>query len=163
MKGTVVSSWIESCRRLFGDQVVNQALEAHGLNSNTVFTPLEDVQDSIATGVIDHIGNSVGKNHKEIWGTMGQQNIKIFSENYQGFFRHDSAYQFLKSMNDVHVIVMKRFSGATPPILDVKPLSSRSILFTYRSKRGLEDYLMGLIAGVSEFFKEQIEVEVLER
>lgn len=163
MKGTVVSSWIESCRKLFGDKVVNQALEAHKLPVDRVFTPLEDVKDEIAVGIIDHIGNAVGKNHKEIWGTMGQENIKTFSKNYPGFFRHESAYQFLKSMNDVHVIVMKRFKGATPPLLDVKPISSHSILFTYRSKRGLEDYLMGLISGVSEYFKEKIEIEVLGR
>lgn len=163
MKGTVVSSWIESCRKLFGDKIVNEALEAHQLPVDRVFTPLEDVKDNIATGIIDHIGNAVGKNHKEIWGTMGQENIKTFSKNYPGFFRHESAYQFLKSMNDVHVIVMKRFKGATPPLLDVKPISSHSILFTYRSKRGMEDYLMGLIKGVSEYFKEKIEIEVLDR
>lgn len=66
-------------------------------------------------------------------------------------------------MNDVHVIVMKRFRGATPPILDVQPLSSHSILFTYRSKRGLEDYLMGLLQGVSHHFKENIQIEVVEK
>ncbi len=163
MKGTVVSSWIESCRKLFGDKIVNEALTAHQLPVDRVFTPLEDVKDDIATGIIDHIGDAVGKNHKEIWGTMGQENIKTFSKNYPGFFRHESAYQFLKSMNDVHVIVMKRFKGATPPLLDVKPISSHSILFTYRSKRGLEDYLMGLIQGVSEYFKEKIAIVVLER
>lgn len=163
MKGTVVSSWVESSRKLFGDQIINEALKANDLPIDRVFTPLEDVEDRIALGIIDHIGNAVGKNHKEIWGTMGQENIRTFSKNYQGFFRHESAYQFLKSMNDVHVVVMKRFKGATPPILDVQPISSHSILFTYCSKRGLEDYLMGLIKGVSEYFKEKIDVEILER
>jgi len=162
MKGTVISAWLESCRKLFGDKPVNQSLEAHKLPIDRVFSPIEDIQDNIATGLVDHIGNSVGKNHKEIWGTVGQENIKTFSKNYAGFFRHESAYQFLRSMNDVHVIVMKRFKGATPPLLDVKPISSHSIIFTYRSKRGMEDYLMGMIKGVAEFFKEKIEVEVIE-
>lgn len=161
MKGTVVSSWIESCRQLFGDQVVNQALESQKLPIDCIFSPLEDVPDKVATGIVDQIGNSVGKNHKEIWSTMGQENIKTFSKNYPGFFRHESAYQFLKSMNDVHIIVMKRFKGATPPLLDVTPISSHEILFTYRSKRGLEDYLAGLLIGVASFFKEKIEVQTL--
>ena len=163
MKGTVVSSWVVSCRKLFGDSLVNKAMEANNVSSDHVFTPFEDVEDKVATGIVDYIGNSVGKNHKEIWGTMGQENIKTFSQNYPGFFRHESAFQFLKSMNDVHVIVMKRFRGATPPILDVQPLTSHSILFTYRSKRGLEDYLMGLLQGVSHHFKENIQIEVLEK
>ena len=107
MKGTVVSSWVQSCRKLFGDEVVNNALKAHELPIDRVFTPLEDVADETAKGIVDYIGKVLGKDHKEMWGVMGQQNIKTFSKNYPGFFRHDSAYQFLKSMNDVHVIVMR--------------------------------------------------------
>ena len=162
MKGTVVSSWLESSRKLFGDKIVNEALKSHQLPIDRIFSPLEDVPDKTATGLIEQIGNAVGKNNKEIWRTMGQENIKTFSKNYPGFFRHESAYQFLKSMNDVHVIVMKRFKGATPPLLDVTPLSSHEILFTYRSKRGLENYLEGLIHGVSEHFREKIILEVVE-
>lgn len=163
MKGTVVSSWVESCRSLFGKEVVSKALAKFQLQPDVVFSPLQDVEDRIATGVIDQIGDLVGKDHQEIWRLMGEQNIKTFSKNYPGFFRHESAYQFLKSMNDVHIIVMKRFKGAVPPILDVTPLSSNDILFTYRSKRGMHHYLFGLIKGVAEFFKEQIEIEILEQ
>lgn len=163
MKGTVVSSWVESCRSLFGDEVVNEALRAYGLASSRIFSPLEDVEDKVATGVIEHIGNAVGKNKDEIWAIMGEENIKTFSKLYPGFFRHDSAYQFLKSMNDVHVIVMQRFKGAKPPILDVTPISAREIYFTYRSKRGMGNYLKGLIAGVARYFGESIEVLEVEK
>lgn len=163
MKGTVVSSWLKSCRSLFGDNVVNDALQAHQLPVDRIFTPLEDVPDSVATGLVDFIGNKVGKNHQEIWGTMGRENIKTFNMAYPGFFRHESAYQFLKSMNDVHAIVMKHFKGATPPGLDIVPLSDHEVRFTYRSKRGLEDYLIGLLHGVADRFHENIQIEVLER
>ncbi|QHQ62545.1 chemotaxis protein [Anaerocolumna sedimenticola] len=160
MKGTVVSTWVESCRKLFGDTIVNNAMQAYNLSNDHIFTPLEDVEDRIAWGIVDHIGNAVGKSHQEIWFTMGEENIKTFSKSYPGFFRHESAYQFLKSMNDVHIIVMKRFKGAVPPVLDVVPVSSHEILFTYRSKRGMVDYLTGLISGVADYFKEEIKVEV---
>lgn len=159
MKGTVVSSWMDSSRTLFGNNVVDEALKSFGISNTYIFSPLEDVEDEIALGLVEHIGNSVGKNKKEIWFIMGEENIKTFSKLYSGFFRHDSAYQFLKSMNDVHAIVMKRFRGAKPPILDVTPLSAHEIYFTYRSKRGMGDYLKGLISGVAKFFKEKIEVE----
>jgi len=133
MKGTVVSSWLKSCRSLFGDSVVNEALQAHQLSVDRIFTPLEDVPDAVATGLVDFIGNKVGKNHQEIWGTMGRENIKTFNMAYPGFFRHESAYQFLKSMNDIHVIVMKHFKGATPPGLDLVPLSDHEVRLSDRS------------------------------
>ncbi|WP_312370089.1 heme NO-binding domain-containing protein [Lachnoclostridium sp.] len=163
MKGTVVSSWIESCRKLFGSEVVDSALKAYSIPSNYIFSPLEDVEDKTAMGVVEHIGNSVGKDKDEIWGIMGEENVKTFGKLYPGFFRHESAYQFLKSMNDVHIIVMKRFKGATPPTLDVTPISSHEIYFTYRSKRGMGSYLKGLIHGVANYFNEKIEVEVASR
>lgn len=163
MKGTVVSSWIESCKKLFGKDIVNQALKMNNLDADVLFSPLDDVDDKVALGIVDQVGTLVGKNHKEIWGIMGEQNINTFSKLYPGFFRHDSAYQFLKSMNDVHQIVMKRFLGARPPILDVIPISAHDILFIYRSKRGMYDYLYGLINGVSQYFQEKIEVAVLDQ
>jgi methyl-accepting chemotaxis protein len=55
---------------------------------------------------------------------------------------------------------MKRFKGAVPPVLDVAPVSSHDIIFTYRSKRGMIDYLTGLINGVAKYFKEDIKVEI---
>jgi len=162
MKGTVVSSWLQSCRQLYGDSVVDKSLQSFELESTHIFTPLEDVTDSIATGLVDRIGEGVGKSHQEIWGIVGQENIKTFSQNYPGFFRHESAYQFLKSMNDVHVIVMRRFKGAVPPILDMTPISSHEALFIYRSKRGMGDYLSGLVTGVGDHFHEKIQVELLK-
>lgn len=162
MKGTVVSSWVTSCRKLYGDQIVNQAMASQGLSADHIFSPLEDVNDSVATGIVDKIGQSKNMNHKEIWRVMGQENIKTFSTHYPGFFRHESAYQFLKSMNDVHEIVMKRFPGAKPPGLDMEPISTREAYFTYRSKRGMGDYLAGLIKGVASYFKENIETEVIK-
>lgn len=163
MKGTVVSSWVDSSRTLFGNNVVDDALKAFGISSTYIFSPLEDVDDKIALGIVENIGNSVGKNKDDIWFIMGEENIKTFSKLYPGFFRHDSAYQFLKSMNDVHAIVMKRFRGAKPPILDVTPLSSYEIYFTYRSKRGMGNYLKGLISGVSHYFNEKIEIEEVSK
>ncbi len=162
MKGTVVSSWIQSCRGLFGDEAVNKALEKYNMPQDKIFTPFEDVEDSVAKGLVDTIGNSMNKSHAEIWGLMGEENIKTFSTNYPGFFRHENAYGFLKSMNDVHMIVMRRIKGAVPPILDMQPLSSNTAMFIYRSKRKMGDYLAGLLSGVAKYFNENITIEVKE-
>jgi methyl-accepting chemotaxis protein len=163
MKGTVVSTWVQSGRQLFGDKVVNDALIDNGLSGDYIFSPLEDVKDEIAKGIVLKIGSYVGKDSKEIWKTMGEENIKTFSKNYPGFFRHDNAYQFLKSMNDVHVIVVKRIKGAVPPILDITPISAHEVIFIYRSKRAMGDYLAGLISGVAKYFQEEIKVDFLSQ
>ena len=159
MKGTVVASWVQTGRQLYGNKVVDNALVVNGLPSDKIFTPLEDINDTVAKGIVSEIGKSVNKSKSEIWMTMGMENIKTFHANYPGFFRHESAYEFLKSMNDVHAIVVKRIKGSVPPGLDVIPISSREVLFVYRSKRAMGDYLAGLIKGVAAHFHEEIQVE----
>lgn len=161
MKGTVVSSWMESSRQLFGDKVVNEALGKYGLEASYIFSPLEDVPDNIARGMVDYIGSKTGKSKSEIWGIMGEENIKTFSQVYPGFFKQESAFHFLKSMNDVHAIVMRRFKGAVPPVLDLQVVSPTQAMFIYRSKRGMGDYLCGLLRGVAKYFKEDIKLEIV--
>lgn len=161
MKGTIVSAWIQTSRTLYGNDIVDKALDNNNVSRDKIFSPLEEVDDKLTFKLIESIAQNANKKVSELWRVMGRENIRTFSRAYPGFFRHSSAYQFLRSMNDVHVIVMKRVPGAKPPILDMEPISSKEAYFTYRSKRGMVDYLQGMISGVSEFFKEDIQVEVI--
>ena len=163
MKGTVVASWMTSGRRLFGDKVVNEAFEKYGLKPDHIFSPLEDVDDSMALGMVEYLGQKTGNSHEQIWEIMGRENIRTFAKFYPGFFRHENAYHFLKSMNDVHVIVMKRFKGATPPALDMTPIDSHRAQLVYRSKRQLGDYLKGLLKGVFAHFNEKVDVKLISQ
>ena len=97
MKGTVVASWMTSGRRLFGDDVVDKAFEKYGLKPDHIFSPLEDVDDKMAVGMVELIGQKVGKNTEQIWEIMGKENIRTFAEFYPGFFRHENAYHFLRA------------------------------------------------------------------
>lgn len=162
MKGTVVSTWVKTSRKLYGSDLVNEALISNGLSSDKIFSPFEDINDQLAISIVELIASKAKISISEMWNRLGQENIITFSENYPGFFRHDSAYQFLKSMNDVHAIVVKRLPGSRPPVLDMVPISSTEAYFTYRSKRGLKDYFQGIVAGVAKYFKETIKIEVID-
>ena len=117
----------------------------------------------MALGMVEYLGQKTGNSHEQIWEIMGRENIRTFAKFYPGFFRHENAYHFLKSMNDVHVIVMKRFKGATPPALDMTPIDSHKAQLVYRSKRQLGDYLKGLLKGVFEHFNEKVDVKLISQ
>ena len=134
MKGTVVSTWVQTSRKLYGNELVDAVLVSNGLARDKIFTPFEDIDDRLAIKIIEAVASKAKISVSEMWNRLGQENIKTFSENYPGFFRHATAYQFLKSMNDVHAIVVKRLPGATPPGLDMEAISSTEAYFTYRSK-----------------------------
>lgn len=163
MKGTIVSTWLRTCRKLYGDESVEKALVKIDLEPNIVFSPLSDVEDKTAFGIFKNLSVIVGVDIHKLWRAIGEDNILAFRTDYPGFFRRENAYQFLSSMNDLHVIVMRRIKGATPPVLDMTVLTSNKVQFQYRSKRGMFDYFLGMLDGVKAFFNENFEVIEIER
>lgn len=45
MKGTVVATWIQTAKKLWGEDVVAAVMEQNGWPANRIFLPLEDVDD----------------------------------------------------------------------------------------------------------------------
>ncbi|KPU42805.1 methyl-accepting chemotaxis protein McpC [Oxobacter pfennigii] len=163
MKGTVVSTWIKTCRKTWGHAIVDSAMNSIGWDKNRIFNPVEDIPDADAVKLVSYIANEKKLTIKEVWNQIGQDNVNSFLKDFPAFFKHDNLYQFLKSMYDVHAIVSKRIPGANPPIVKLTPISKREAVFFYQSKRKMFDYLEGLIKGSSEYYKEKIEITVLDK
>lgn len=162
MKGTVVGTWIDTARQLWGADVTARAMEQAGWASDRMFTPTEEVEDREPRKFAAALGQLIGKTEDDVWLAIGKDNITTFSNAYPAFFLQESLYSFLHSMYDVHVVMVKRFPGANPPELLIHPISEYEAVLSYRSKRGMFGYFQGLLAGAAEFFKENIQTEVLE-
>ncbi|MDD7795697.1 heme NO-binding domain-containing protein [Clostridium sp. 'White wine YQ'] len=163
MKGTVVRTWMKTCRRLYNDECVDRALELAGFSKDKVFSPLEDVDDRNINKIIQEIAKANNLTISNLWRTIGIDNVKSFTGDYPAFFKHENLYTFLKSMYDVHVIVVKRIPGAKPPLLDLKPISKRQAVFEYSSKRGMFDYFLGMLEGAGNHFNEKLIVEEISK
>lgn len=163
MKGTVVSTWIKTCKKLYDVKAVEDAMIKSGMEPDVTFTPLEDVSDDLVKSFMANVSSNINLTTDELWYQIGNDNIRAFKEDYGGFFRRGNAYQFLSSMNHLHKIVMKRFSGAKPPILDMIVKNDTTVRFIYRSKRGMYAYFLGLLDGVKSFFNENFSVQEIRR
>ena len=128
-----------------------------------MFTPSEDIEDGIALGIINYIASSLGKSSSEIWREIGIDNINTFSKDYPAFFKFKNLYSFLKAMYDIHIVMTNRIPGAKPPILNVEPLEKNKAVMSYSSSREMFDYFHGMLEGASKYFKEDIQVETLEK
>ena len=162
MKGTVVATWIQTARNVWGNEVTEQAMKKVGWQPYRLFSPTEDVDDAKPKGFVAEISALTGKTQDDIWLTIGKDNINTFFKIYPAFFKKENLYSFLRSMFDVHVIITKRIPGANPPELLIKPLSETEAMLSYRSQRGMFGYLKGLLAGAAEHFKEPIQTEIAE-
>ncbi|GLC30010.1 heme NO-binding domain-containing protein [Clostridium omnivorum] len=163
MKGTVVATWMKTCRKLYGNSVVDSAMESGGWNSEKIFTPIENVDDEKIKRVIETIAKNQSMDVKDLWRSIGNNNIKSFHEDYPAFFDHENLYSFLRSMYDVHIVMTQRFPGAVPPLVVVEPISSKEAIFTYKSKRGMFDYFLGMLDGSCEAFNEKVGISEVER
>lgn len=163
MKGTIVSAWVQTCKDLYGEDLTNEALVNFGVPKNKIFSPMEDIDDKVARGFIEYIGQKKNISSDEIWTILGQNNVVTYSKAYPAFFRYKNLYSFLNAMFDIHVVVTNRISGAQPPILHIEPVSSHVAHMTYDSPRGMFSFFYGMLQGAANFFKEDIQTEILEK
>ncbi|MBZ9689587.1 heme NO-binding domain-containing protein [Clostridium estertheticum] len=163
MKGTVVATWMKTCRKIYGESVVDSAMESVGWNSNKIFSPVENVDDGQVKNVIGNISKKQNIPIDKLWGIIGKDNLIAFHRDFPAFFDTENVYSFLKSLFDIHVVMTKKFAGAKPPLVGITPISSRQAIFTYNSKRAMFDYFLGLLDGTCEYFNEKIEIEQLEK
>ena len=163
MKGTVVATWIQTAKTLWGVHVVQTAMEQNGWEANRLFLPLEDIEDTAVDKFMDLLSHAQNMTKAALWYEIGRDNVQTFSQAYPSFFKGKNLYTFLASMYDVHVEVVKMVAGAKPPLLVMTPLSTHEATFSYDSPRGMQDYFRGLIQGAVEFFHEPLTMDVLEQ
>lgn len=163
MKGTVVATWIRTCRKLYSDESVDKQMDAIGWGSKKIFSPIENIDDNEVKAFIENIAKSKQLTVKEVWKSIGIDNIESFFKDYPAYFQHENAYSFLKSMFDVHVVMTKKFPGAKPPIVTIEPISDRCAIFSYKSERAMFDYFFGMLQGTFDFFGEELNYEVIDQ
>lgn len=163
MKGTIVSAWIKTSRKLYGDSLVDRAMEKASMDPRRIFKPTEDIEDSKAFSIVEYISREVQKDVYNLWKEIGNDNILTFSKDYPAFFEHKNLYSFLRSMYDVHVVVTEKIPGARPPILNMKAIDKNTAEMTYKSSRGMFGYFHGMLEGAARFYNEDVKIETVEK
>ena len=135
MKGTVVATWIQTAKKLWGEDAVAAVMKRNGWAADRIFLPLEDVDDQVIRNFIEYLSQKLNIPTSQLWYEIGRDNILSFSQAYPSFFKGKSLYTFLTSMYDVHVEIVKMVAGAKPPRLVMEPVSTYDALFSMRNFR----------------------------
>lgn len=162
MKGTVVSIWLGTIEKVYGAEVKRKAMTSVNWPIDKMISPLDDIVDKEIFSLVEEVGRITGKSYNEVWRTIGQNNVENFYKWFPSYFERSSLKGFLMMMDTVHAQLTKMIKGATPPRLIPHEIDENTFTITYISKRGLTDYLQGLMEGASKHFNEKMEMEVLE-
>lgn len=78
MKGTIVATWIRTFRKVYGDDVVNEAMGMVGFSKDKIFSPLENVEDEKPKKIVEYISKEKGIDSKLVWRNLGKDNLYSF-------------------------------------------------------------------------------------
>ena len=132
MKGTVVATWIQTAKKLWGEDVVAAVMEQNGWPANRIFLPLEDVDDQTIKKFIELLNHKLNIPVAQLWYEIGRDNILSFSQAYPSFFKGKNLYTEV-----THVLLVSKLYYKYFEIRDKKLnddfYNSLSSYFTYNS------------------------------
>ncbi|HNW47867.1 MAG TPA: heme NO-binding domain-containing protein [Thermotogota bacterium] len=163
MKGMVVSTWIETWKKLFGEKNVVETAKSANFPVDRVYSPLEDVDENVLIAFSAKLAKKVNLTENDLWKKTGLENIRTFHKWYPMYFKKASFLSFLAAMDLVHRLLTRRIKGAKPPRLFFELVDPTRARLRYVSFRDLRSYFLGLLQGASTYFKENISVEIIEQ
>lgn len=160
MKGVIVRCLQELVSNKFGKDKWTKALETGGQDPKKVFLVTEDIEDAKVLGLVDSVCKVLNISLPQAADAFGEYWVceyapKLYNAYYQGA---KSAKDFLLKMDEVHRLTTVSIPNAQPPRFKYEWLDDKTMVMKYDSKRGLIDFLVGLVKGVGKYYKENLQV-----
>jgi len=158
MKGVIVNCLESLVSEEFGHQKWEEILGKAGLSGYSFFLAIDDIDDSTVLKVIQTACNVLNVSQSQLADVFGEYWINIYAPKYYKIYYMGvtSAKEFLLKMNDLHQKVTKSMPKANPPRFEYIHVSDNRLIMKYNSKRGLIDFMIGLIKGVGHYYKENL-------
>lgn len=120
--------------------------------------------DGFSVDILNRIAHFVseraGITEKDFYMDLGRFSVVVFHKINDSFFSKGSLKDVLMNLNSIHGALPKELSHARPPRFSYEDKGD-GLFLNYKSRRGLGDYLEGLIRGAAEFKGEKVEVRMV--
>lgn len=158
MKGVIVVCLKGLVESKFGQDKWEEALRRVKINPKSKPLPTQDIDDAKVLSVIKSVCSVLGITLPQAADAFGEYwacNFapKIYGAYYSGA---KNAREFLMKMDNVHESVTKNIPNAHPPRFGYEWADDKTLIMTYKSSRGLIDFMVGLVKGVGKHFNETI-------
>ena len=161
MKGIIFTEFLEMVEEEFSPEMADQIIISSDLNSEGAYTALGNYSHEELLQLVSHLSEQASLPVNDLVKAFGRRLIDRFANSHLEFFTQaDSAFSFLENVDkNVHIEVKKLYPEADPPSFEYNQPESGSLIMMYRSKRPFSDLAEGLIAGVIDYFGENISVK----
>lgn len=161
MKGVIATCLAGLVKDNFGRDKWEDALEDAGLDRHAIFSATNKVDDKIVLGLVASVCKVLNITDLQAADAFGDYWVNIYAPRLYGAYFQEatSAKELLLSMDKIHETVTSTIPNAQPPRFDYNWRDDQTLIMTYKSPRGLIDFLVGLIKGVGKYFNEDIKVQ----
>jgi hypothetical protein len=163
MKGTILKCLQEMVENRFGKQEWQAILSDAGFKGPQLFSLSADIDEGKALALFASTARVLEIGAGEAADAFGEYWVNDYASRvYQSIYaRYKSAREFLLAMDGVHVMVTESVENARPPRFDFEMQGEKTLIVTYKSKRGLIDLYIGLARGVGKRFNTPLEIQKL--
>jgi hypothetical protein len=163
MKGVIGLCLSKMMIEKFGQDKWHKALVKTGLSENTHFLATDDFDDSIVMKLINSVCEVLNISLNQAADAFGDYWVNCFApEIYSAYYTNiKSAKDFLLNMDKVHMLTTKKIPNARPPRFEYEWKDDKTLIMKYKSSRKLIDFMIGLVKGVANYFKENIQITKL--
>ena len=163
MKGVIATCLAGLVKENFGRRKWEDALEHAGMDRHAIFSATNKVDDATVMKIVSSVCTVLNITPLQAADAFGDYWVNEYAPRIYGAYLQEatSSKELLLGMDKIHETVTSTIPNAHPPRFEYEWKDSRTLIMTYRSPRGLIDFLVGLIKGVGRYFKENLRVKKL--
>lgn len=161
MKGAILDCLAQMVELKFGREVWERILSASGLDTKMEFSSGRDVNDEKTMEIINNTCQELNLTLEQAAEAFGVFWVNSYASRQYAIYlnRYGSAKDLIKGMDAVHEYTTKTVQNAHPPRFEFEDLDENRLRVTYKSSRNLIDLYIGLIKGVSVYYKTPIRID----
>jgi predicted hydrocarbon binding protein len=158
MKGIIFNLLEDFLRENLGEEQFEELIDGCDLKTKEPFVGPGSYPDEDLLAIVDRAVEVMGITWTETLRAFGEFCVGRLARKYPSLFdRHHDAKSFLKTINGLHSVEVKKlYAGARPPEFVMEDPSPGRLVMRYMSERKLCALAEGLIEGVAEHYRSSI-------
>ena len=163
MKGVVFTEFIDHVAKSFGEDAVDDLIEASALPSGGAYTAVGTYDAAEMTTLCGTLAAQTGAPAAELVRGFGFHLGCAFARDHAAYFdRAANLFDFLDSVErHIHVEVRKLYPDAELPKLAIRSRTDRRLVMEYCSPRRMSVLAEGLIHSAARRFGVTVDVQTL--
>jgi len=165
MKGLVVDCLKEVVEKHFEKGTWKKILTKSDVSTDKVYGMMDDIEDEMILKLFGNTCEIGGTSFEQACDAFGDYWVEGYTQKHWPEFYNGihSTREFLEKLNSIHDKMRVRVDKANPPKLSYSWKDDNTMIMVYDSYRDLTELFAGAVRGVAKYFKDKVEVLVLDR